>query len=112
MDTLDKQHLIRTAVKAKGEAEQCKINIMKSNNLLKEMVGMQYQFQQEMDAHDMTMKVLLLHTHNLISGNDMHHKWNQKQHKLCSKSWVTRKSLMVNQCKCMPCLEIEEAETG
>ncbi len=73
MDTLDKQHLIRTAAKAKGEAEQCKINMMKSNDLLKEKVGSQYQFQCEMDACDVTVKVLLLHTHNLISGNDPHH---------------------------------------
>ena len=42
MDTLDKQHLIKTAATAKGEAEQCKIDMMKSNDILREMVGMQY----------------------------------------------------------------------
>ena len=72
MDTLDKQHLIKTAVKATGEATQYNLNLAKSNELLKEMVGMQYQFQCEMDAHDVTVKVLLLHMHNLISGNNLH----------------------------------------
>ena len=60
-------------MKAKGEAEQCKIDMMKSNNILKEMVGTQYQFKCEMDACDVTVKVLLLHAHNLISRNDPHH---------------------------------------
>ncbi len=72
MDTLDKQCLIKTAATAKGEAEQCKIDMMKSNDILREMVGMQYQFQCEMEAHDLVMKVLLLHAHNLISRNDPH----------------------------------------
>ncbi len=72
MDTLDKQHLIKTAMKAKGEAEQCKTDMMKSNDILREMVGTQYQFQHKLEACDLVMKVLLLHVHNLISGNDPH----------------------------------------
>ncbi len=73
MDTLDKQQLIKTAAKATGEAMQHKIDLAKSNEILKEMVGLQYQFQHDMDARDLTVKVLLLHTHNLISGNNLHH---------------------------------------
>ena len=37
------------------------------------MVGSEYHFQRDMDACDLTVKVLLLHAHNLISGNDPHH---------------------------------------
>ncbi len=73
MDTLDKQQLIRTAVKATGEAMQYKADLTKSNKLLKEMVGSQYQFQHKMDTCDVIVKVLLLHAHNLISGKDPHH---------------------------------------
>ncbi len=72
MDTLDKQHLIKAATNAKGEAEQCKTDMMKSNDILREMVGTQYQFQCELEACDLVMKVLLLHAHNLISGNNPH----------------------------------------
>ena len=72
MDTLDKQQLIKTATKATGEVTQYKINLAKSNELLKEMVESQYQFQHKMDAHDMTVKVLLLHAHNLIMGENPH----------------------------------------
>ncbi len=72
MDTLDKQHLTKTAAKAKGEAKQYKTDMMKSNDILGEMVGTQYQFQCELEACDLVMKVLLLHAHNLISGNDPH----------------------------------------
>ena len=39
IDTLDKQHLIKTATKATGEATQYKLDLAKSNELLKEMVG-------------------------------------------------------------------------
>ncbi len=42
MDTLDKQHLTKTAAKAKGEAKQYKTDMMKSNDILGEMVGTQY----------------------------------------------------------------------
>ena len=72
MDTLDKQQFIKTAAKAKGEADRCRTDMLTSNNILREMVGTQYQFQHELEAHDLVMKVLLLHTHNLISGNDPH----------------------------------------
>ena len=40
---------------------------------MKEMLDIQYQFQSEMDIHDVTVKVLLLHILNLISGRDPHH---------------------------------------
>ena len=40
---------------------------------MKEMLDMQCQFQSKMDVHDATVKVLLLLTHNLISGEDPHH---------------------------------------
>ena len=42
MDTLDKQQLIKTAAKATGEVMLYKINLAKSNEQLKEMVGSQY----------------------------------------------------------------------
>ncbi len=72
MDTLDKQQLIKTAEKATWEAIKYKHDLAQSNKILKEMVGLQYQFQHNMDAHDLTMKVLLHHAHNLISGNNPH----------------------------------------
>ena len=72
IDTLDKQQLIKTAVKATGEVMQYKTDLTKSNELLKEMVGSQYQFQCEMDICDMMVKVLLLHAHNLIIGENPH----------------------------------------
>ena len=73
MDTLDKQQLIKTAVKATGEAMKYKHDLAQSNEIpKKEMVALQYQFQCDMDAHNLTVKVLLHHAHNLISGNDLH----------------------------------------
>ena len=50
-----------------------RISLAKSNELLKEMVDSQCQFQHEMDIHDATVKVLLLHAHNLISGENPQH---------------------------------------
>ena len=73
MDTLDKQQLIKTAVGAMGEAVKYKINLAQSNELLKEMVDLQCQFQHEMDLHNATVKALLLHAHNLISGETPQH---------------------------------------
>ena len=37
------------------------------------MLDTQCQFQSEMDIHDVTVKVLLLHALNLISGENPHH---------------------------------------
>ena len=38
------------------------------------MLGSQYEFQHDMDAHNITVKVLLHHAHNLISGSDLHQR--------------------------------------
>ena len=73
MDTLDKQRLIKTAAEATGEAMKYRASLAKSNELLKEMVESQCQFQHEMDVCDMMVKVLLLHAHNLISGENPQH---------------------------------------
>ena len=48
-------------------------NPTKFNELLKEMVGSQYQFQCKMDVYNVTVKVLLLHAQNLISGENPQH---------------------------------------
>ncbi len=73
METLDKQQLIKTATEAMAEMMKCRINLAKSNKLLKEMVDSQCQFQHEIDICDATVKVLLLHTHNLISRENPQH---------------------------------------
>ena len=73
MDTLDKQQLIKTAVEATGEVMKYRTDLTKSNELLKEMVGLQYQFQCKMDIRNVTVKVLLLHMHNLITGENLYH---------------------------------------
>ncbi len=70
MDTLDKQQLIKTAVEATGEVMKYRTDLTKSNELLKKMVRSQYQFQCKMDICNATVKVLLLHAHNLISGEN------------------------------------------
>ena len=41
------------------------------------MLNVQCQFQAEMDVHDATVNILLLHVHNLISGEDPHHRMEQ-----------------------------------
>ncbi len=73
MDTLDKQQLIKTAAEAIGEAMKYRASLAKSNELLKEMVELQCQFQCKMDICDVTVKALLLHAHNLISGENPQH---------------------------------------
>ena len=50
-----------------------RISLAKFNELLKEMVELQCQFQHKMDICDTTVKVLLLHAHNLISGENPQH---------------------------------------
>ncbi len=77
MDTLDKVQLIKTATEAETEAVKYKIQLGQTNELMKEMLDAQCQFQAEMDIHDTTVNVLLLHTHNLISGEDPHHGMEQ-----------------------------------
>ena len=73
METLDKQQLIKTAAEATAEMMKCRINLAQSSELLKEMVDSQCQFQHEMDICNTTVKVLLLHAHNLINGENPQH---------------------------------------
>ena len=56
-----------------GEAVKYKIDLAQTNKILKEMLHLQCQFNYEMDIHDATVKVLLLHAHNLISGDTPQH---------------------------------------
>ena len=50
-----------------------KIQLGQTNKIVKEMLDTQCQFQSKMDIRDTTVKVLLLHTHNLISSENPHH---------------------------------------
>ncbi len=78
MDTLDKQRLIKTATEATGEATKYKLDLAQTNEILREMLHSQYQFNQELDICDAKLKVLLLHAHNLISGKAPQHGMEQE----------------------------------
>ncbi len=45
-----------------------KVNLAQTNEILREMLHSQYQFNQDLDICDAIVKVLLLHGHNLITG--------------------------------------------
>ena len=68
MDTLDKQQLVRRAAEAMGEVAKYKVDLAQTNEILKEMLHSQCQFNYKMDICNTMVKVLLLDVHNLISG--------------------------------------------
>ena len=62
-----------TSQESWGEAVQYKIDLAQTNKILKEMLHSQCQFNYKMDIRNATVKVLLLHAHNLISGEAPQH---------------------------------------
>ena len=62
MDTLDKQQLIKTAMEAETEAVKYKIQLGQTNELMKEMLDVQCQFQSKMDIHDATVLPVASHS--------------------------------------------------
>ncbi len=60
-------------MEATGEATKYKVDLVQTNEILKEMLDLQCQFNYNMDICNATVKVLLLHVHNLISGKAPQH---------------------------------------